>query len=103
MGPKVIRERRQFEGNGRDSHTFVCVLVKATEGVDAIVAAVRQGGIDQTCGDMALGLVHSRDRVGQGSCAATARRAGRHQVCILRLHYEGRRANALRVGWIGES
>jgi hypothetical protein len=29
-------------GDDRGGHTFISVLVKATEGVDAIVAAVRQ-------------------------------------------------------------
>jgi hypothetical protein len=56
--------------------TFVGKLVKPSERINAIIAAVRHRGIDQARGDMALGLFYAGSIV--RTRPATASLTGRH-------------------------
>lgn len=68
---------------GKEWHTFVCILVEPTKGVDLIVVAIRHRGIDQACRYMAQRLSDTGTVV--RTATATPGWTGRHEEGLLRL------------------
>lgn len=72
---EILTKRKEITANEKQ-RTFIRILVKASEGIDLVIATVGNRGIDKTRWDISQGLLDSWTVV--GAATSTFGWAGRH-------------------------